>query len=339
VIQHDDRAQEIRRQLVDARLVCRQLGFDEGAVPQAHGLLVRCPWHADRTPSLSVRPGPDGTIALKCHGCGCGGDVFHLVAAAHGLDARRDFPEVLKRAADLAGIGIDSQQTPPPLAASGVRPAERTYPPADELGGLWGAAGPVSGDAEVAACLRNRGLDPAGVDRLELSRALPANATVPRWASYQRQPWPRIGHRLLVPLFDASGAMRSVRAWRVTDHNTPKRLPPAGHRLGGLVLADGGGRAVLRGEAGPRQVVFVEGEPNMMSWALSLDRNGQGDRVAVFGVFAGGWNDDLAARVPDGATVYVRTDHDEAGDRYAAVINTTLGHRCEVRRLARPEAA
>ena len=55
--------------------------------------LVLCPWHSERTPSCSVKLASDGTIAAHCFGCGAGGDVLSLVAAARGLDARRDFGE------------------------------------------------------------------------------------------------------------------------------------------------------------------------------------------------------------------------------------------------------
>ena len=327
-----DRARELRAALVDAREVCRRLGLDEGAQPQARGVLIRCPWHADRTPSCSVREASDGTIAVKCHGCDRSGDVLHLVAAVHGLDVRRDFTEVLNRAGELAGDARGDALVRPRMPPREREP-ERTYPPADELACLWNQGGSVVADPEVAACLRGRGLDADHVHRLDLARALPVRAAVPAWASYKRQPWPRTGHRLLVPAFDAHGAMRSLRAWRVVDSDTPKRLPPAGHRLGGLVLADAAGVALLCGAAAAPEAVIVEGEPDLLTWATWLAQHGRAGEVAVFGIFAGGWTTEVAARIPDATVVYVRTDHDEAGERYAAVINETLGRRCNVRRL------
>lgn len=40
----------------------------------------------------------------SCHAHGCSGDIFALVAALSGLDIGRDFPAVLTRAAEIAGV-------------------------------------------------------------------------------------------------------------------------------------------------------------------------------------------------------------------------------------------
>jgi hypothetical protein len=53
---------------------------------------------------------------------------------------------------------------------------------------------------------------------------------------------------------------------------------------------------------------------------------------------SGAWSIDVAARVPSGARVYVRTDPDGAGDAYADLVNDFLGRRCDVRRW-RPRSA
>jgi hypothetical protein len=330
------RAADLRRLLVDAGEVCRRLGIAEGARPQSDGVLVRCPWHRDRTPSCSIRLGSDRTLAVKCHGCDRTGDVFHLVAAVNGLDVRRDFPAVVRLAAELAGQPVDgparSLAAPPPES----RMPDRTYPPPDDIATLWAAAGSVVRDAEAAEYLRHRGLGPAEVEELELARVIPRVAATPRWAAFGGRPWPRTGHRLLVPAFDADGRMRSLRAWRIIDGDTPKRLPPAGYRLAGLVLADATALTMLRRERPAHEIVVVEGEPNLLTWATWLHRQDPAREVAVFGLFSGGWTAEVAERIPDGAVVNIRTDHDEAGEKYAAVINQTLGHRCEVRRLSMP---
>lgn len=50
---------------------------------QRHGVTVRrrvarCPFHEDRTPSLSLFTGRDGKDRWRCHGCGVGGDALDL---------------------------------------------------------------------------------------------------------------------------------------------------------------------------------------------------------------------------------------------------------------------
>ena len=87
----------------------------------------------------------DGTIAAHCFGCGAGGDVLSLVAAARGLDTRRDFPRVVELAADLAGGSLDGYRPPVRRAV----PALRLPPPVVKRRRIV-MAKPVTDDADLA---------------------------------------------------------------------------------------------------------------------------------------------------------------------------------------------
>ena len=98
---------ELRKRLTDPRHLCASLGLLDGYKPGRQaggGLLIRCPAHGERHPSCSVRRGRDGTIQVRCFSCDFGGDALSLVAAARGLDPRRQFGAVLSEAARLAGL-------------------------------------------------------------------------------------------------------------------------------------------------------------------------------------------------------------------------------------------
>jgi hypothetical protein len=221
---HMYRAIEIRRVLVEPRTVCRALGIDEGAKPQSRGLIIRCPWHAERTPSCSVRRAEDGTIGVRCFGCAATGDVLDLVAVVNQLDPTRDFPEVIRRAAALAGLLPDDprrRSMPAPPAAMRTR-----WPQRSEVEALWRSCVPVGDDLEVTAWLRSRALDPAQVEAFDLVRALPPYLSLPRWARCQGTSWSKSGHRCIVPLVDETGTLRSVRARRLSGEN-PKGVPPS----------------------------------------------------------------------------------------------------------------
>jgi hypothetical protein len=332
-----DRAGDLRKVLSDARTVCQRLGLDEGSRPQARGVLIRCPWHADRTPSCSVREGSDGTLAVRCFGCGRTGDVFHLVGAANGIDdIGREFAEVLRLAAELAGAPITEsawtfrRRTPE---------SESSYPPAEEVVTLWLGCRSVLDDTEVSRWLSSRALDAADVDLLGLARALPLGLALPRWARFQRRTWAEAGYRAIVPMFDETGAVRSLRARRVVDGSDPKAIPPTGFRTGGLVMADGLGRALLASgkrpdfwpQALPLRIVIAEGEPDFLTWGTAFS-DGDETAPAVIGVVSGSWNARIAERVPDGSRVIVWTDHDLAGEKYAVSIRETLSTRCTVLR-------
>jgi DNA primase len=126
-----DHARELRLLLDDPRDLCERLGLlGEGRHGRdwarvAGGLLIRCPWHDERTPSCHVWRGEDGTIACFCHGCRHGADAYGLVAVALRLDVKIDFPEVLREAAHIAGVRLEDRrddwtprprpQRPPPV--------------------------------------------------------------------------------------------------------------------------------------------------------------------------------------------------------------------------------
>jgi hypothetical protein len=103
-------------------------------------------------------------------------------------------------------------------------------------------------------------------------------------------------------------------------------------------MADDAGQALLAGTAvdwhrGLARVAIAEGVPDFLSWATRLGEAAE-DFFATFGIVAGSWSAALAARIPDGAQVYAWTDHDAAGDRYAAFIAATFGDRCRLSRSA-----
>ncbi|HEU4411649.1 MAG TPA: hypothetical protein VFS43_40775 [Polyangiaceae bacterium] len=257
---------------------------------------------------------------------------------------------------------------PAPGPLEPARP--RGYPPPGEVKALWDAARAlvdyrqvgefeqetVVADPEANALLEGRGLSPEAVTDLDLVRVLVPDVPLPRWASYQGErrapaPWTETGHRLVVPAYDALGRLCSVRAWRVgpprlESEKKVKRLPPSGFTTKGLVLADRVGRQMLeegrapdwwpKGE--PFRVVVCEGEPDLVTVALHW-HDAAPCPDAVLGIpGSGSWTPEIAARVPDGAEVWLHPHHDGPGDDYAAEINAQLKHRCAVFR-GEPEAA
>jgi hypothetical protein len=218
------------------------------------------------------------------------------------------------------------------------------YPPPNELAALWGACVPCGLDDEVSALLARHGLCAEWVDDFHLARALLPTVSLPAWASFRRAcagrvSWIESGHRLLVPIFDALGRMRSVRAWCVRDCDVddPKRVSPAGYAYRHLVLACGQGVALLSGgwekmggQPRPR-IVIADGEPDFLTWATRCSDAAESVPI-VLGVFAGAWSDDFARRIPRGARVVIRTHHDTAGDACAQAIWQSLEGRVAVHR-------
>jgi len=126
-----DAIDDIRRALANPRDVATMLnlrGRTEG-----RGFKALCPVHGDRSPSLSLTVGADGTLRVNCFGCDLSGDIFSLVAAIERLDIDRDFPAVLTAAARLAGINLpanrnDYQARPRPPAPEPLPPGPPPLP-------------------------------------------------------------------------------------------------------------------------------------------------------------------------------------------------------------------
>lgn len=337
-----DYAGEIRAALRNPVALCADLDLLAGAKKQPGGVMIRCPEHKDTTPSCSVRLADGGWLAVKCHGCQWSGDALTLIAVVKGLDLKTEFKAVLIEGAKLAGlhdvlkeletgeVAEDRPNVARQQVATGPDVQARDYPAPTELEALWRDSGPVAYDPDASGALVTRRIDPLVVDRLDLAccfRRDIARDRLPRWAAYQGQTWRDTGHRMLVRAYDSDGEWRSVRAWRVTDGTSPKRLPPGGHKAAGLVLANRIGVALLHGERVGRRILIVEGEPD------HLVRSIVNPGIPVLGILSGSWHAGFGARIPMGSEVLIRTHADPAGDRYAEQILATIRDRAHVYRL------
>jgi hypothetical protein len=184
-----------------------------------------------------------------------------------------------------------------------VRPTKPLRSP-DLIASIWGECSRVDEDPQVAAWLESKRIDVNRVADLDLARALPLKSQVtPSWASG--------GQRLIVPMRDASGAVRNVKARRVDGGKEYKSLSPSGYAAAGLAFFD-------PTVANPNRVWIVEGEKKFLQLATRIAA-----QSAVFGVGSGMYSPELIARIPPDAEVIVATDADpkhQAGAKYATDI-------------------
>jgi len=145
---------------------------------------------------------------------------------------------------------------------------------------------------------------------------------------------------LIVPLYDAHGAWRSVHARAIVD-TRPKSVSPTGLEVRGLIMADQWARRLLAGEtsaiehAHAHGLLVTEGVPDWLTWQVSGEH-------AVFGVLSGSWTQAIADRIPNHCKVTIATHRDAAGDKYAQQIKATLEARAradviELRRWRPPQ--
>ena len=326
-----DVAREVRWALVNARQLCHGLGLLDGSKNQpGGGLLIRCPSHRDRDPSCGVTAGPDGTLRARCFACQWSADALGMIATVRGLNVRDadQFRQVLAEGAQIAGLFdleaeiLDGKPRPERRHVEPPPPEpERDYPPADEVTALWDTGTRVDEDRDASRYLVGRLLDPSRVAELNLARVVVGS--LPAWAKYRGQSWIETGHRMVTRAFDATGDVRSVRAFRITDGDSPKRLPPGGHKAAGLVLLNRPAMLMVKGRVRPERVVVVEGEPDFLTRSTLSPE-------PCIGIGSGAWTEELARRIPTGCEVIVRTHNDDAGDRYADRVVDSLAGRCKL---------
>lgn len=147
--------------------------------------------------------------------------------------------------------------------------------PAAEVSGLWGVSlrVDVSG-SEGARWCRRRGLDPAEVAAADAARVLPAGVRHPAWAAAEGRSWGAAGLRLVLPCYDAVGALVGLRAHALdTGAPGPREASPCDPgALRGAVHADPVGRWLLeKGRAArPGDRVAPGGQPDLGGAPLLL---------------------------------------------------------------------
>jgi hypothetical protein len=209
-----------------------------------------------------------------------------------------------------------------------VREPKLTPPPADEVAALWASCSSVVLDKQVSDWLRSRNLDPDEVADRDLARALTMTGRLPGWAGAPGFDWAQSRHRCIVPMYDAQGALASLRARCIITAGVRKELAPTGFAAAGLVMADTCARQMLEGGESFGPLWIAEGVPDFLTAACAFSDSAC---AAVIGVTNGGWTEAIAARVPNGARAVIATHDDADGERYAARIGATLARR------ARPE--
>jgi hypothetical protein len=296
----------------------------------ACGATTRHPSHGNERRG-AVGSSNENRNGWHCFECEIGGDAIDLVAyALRGarfrdltVEARAEVRAWFER--ELGTVDMGARAPRPPRAAPPVAPPK--YPPQAEVLALWEASDRVDVHAEVRDYLRTRGIDAGRVADLGLARDC-GGVSRPAWARFSRP------YRILVPVFDAHGDMRSVLVRSIDSSSDPKSLAPSGgYRRVRLVMACPLARQIL--ETGQRptwwastelRIVIAEGEPDFFAAATQWSDAAE-HAPATLGIVSGSWSREIAARIPDGATLVIATDDNTAGHKYAATIVESFAGR------------
>lgn len=211
-------------------------------------------------------------------------------------------------------------------------------PPLSEVLDVWGRCVPVTQDKAVSAWLRNRHdgpLDPELIAKLDLARALPKGINLPSWARRNGGQWNVRGYLLIVRAFEADGAgwlrLGSLHARSIIPGvpDSEKATWAMGGATG-LVFAwwPGGVNGAPNGNPFMPELPLFEIAEGVPDWLrLACERSGMQRRPVVWGVTSGGAQPELAALVPEGWTVALRTHADKPGEEYATGWSGLLAKR------------
>jgi hypothetical protein len=329
--------------------VAKALGLDVQPARGSSGGSFRCPAcdaqrrhtkTSDKRGSAGVRNDGRG---WRCFQCDVSGDALNLVAYAlrgASLPKLNDVGTADVRTWCESWLGLaptsasSSTSLAPPLRMP-EPPAPPRYPPIAEVRALWDACRPVTDVAEVADWLISKRLDPQDVADRDLARALRPGMRLPPWARIRGDEhfsdWLAGGYLLIAQLTDARGEVRSVLARNVRPGREPKSRAAGGYERRGLVLACPLMRQVLSLGARPTwwpadfplRFEIAEGEKKWIMRATLRDPV-LAHAPACIGIECGSWTAELASRIPDGSSVFVATDPDDAGAKYATTILRSL---------------
>ena len=147
--------------------------------------------------------------------------------------------------------------------------------------------------------------------RLGSVMGLAPDTPVPSWAEHRGTPWPQAGRRLLAPLCDADGKMRSFVAQSVTGAGASV---PTGYSTDGLIVACPTARGGLAGNVNPSTILITD---SFLSWLREVENAQQCvATVAVWGLLQDSWTPALLSKIPADCTVtLVREPNTRESDR------------------------
>ena len=249
-----------------------------------------CPFHDERTPSLSVDP---ERKLYHCFGCGAGGDAIRFVQETEALD----FPEAVEALADRTGVRLEREEDDP-AAERRRRRRERLLALLDRTAAFYTAYLWESREAERAReYLSRRGLSETVIREFRVGYAPSAwdrMIVAARQSGFSEEElvaaglaqrgrsggiYDRFRGRIMFPLADARGRVLGFGARAMAEGRGPKYLNTSenelyhkGRQLFGINLA----RAPA---AKCGRMVVVEGYTDV----LALHQAGIRESVAIMG--------------------------------------------------------
>jgi DNA primase len=202
--------------------------------PSRGQMMLRCPFHDERTPSFHVHPGDK---LYKCFGCGEQGGLFDFVRKLENLS----FPEAVEWLADRYGVDVEREDLSPG-DRDRIDRAKRADGLLDDVTSFYERYLERAEESEAARTyLSERGVSAESIARFRLgfapsdwdrvarsalSKGYPTELLFEAGVSSQgrRGPIDRFRGRIIFPLCDARGRVRGFGARVMPGGEGPKYL-------------------------------------------------------------------------------------------------------------------
>jgi hypothetical protein len=215
------------------------------------------------------------------------------------------------------------------------RRRDPVYPPQADVLAFWERLRFAEEVPEVSTWLASRGitLSQLGAYPVLCVRALEAKAKIepwPAWACYGQRsngsprPWYESGFQAVLPLFDARGEIRSLKARQIrAGQPGAKSVPAAGFDAERLMMMNLPAILMLHHERwqdpAERELRIVEGEPDFLTTVQRVHESARPHR-GVIGFFQGSLSIDFFRRLAPGTVLLYDGHQDQAGNDYLAAM-------------------
>lgn len=267
-----------------------------------------CPLHERHEFSVDI-----STKNWVCHGTDESGgplDFLSRLFEATGVPARDARQHAIVELARRCHLHPPRDLPPPTPAPS-------------EAATIWDTLSvPVLSDSVVTCWLERHGVIPGAVDSYDVMRVIPSGAKLPRWAEFtlagERCSWPQAGARVVVPIVDALGALRSLMFCSPMARRAARCVAPP---VTDGVFADATTCHVLASRSSPRflrdesaAIVVVRGLLPFLRQITGRGACGTAFTL-VLGVIGDGLPSEVVARLPRNSRVISAIDRSADGER------------------------
>lgn len=308
-------AADIKRSITDIKWIVQKLNLKAKKISNGYQIHCPNPEHNDSNPSCLLSVGQQGTIRAYCFGCGYSEDVIGLTQAVLSCS----FSDAMKF------LSLDEYIGKRKIDIPEIRDIECLYKSPDDLVEIYNNH--TFAVNTVKNWIVGRGLSD-DIFKKNLCRTIMKKGIgqAPRWFRYFREK----NYNLIVPLYNHEGKQVNFLG-RYTGQleNSIKTRFVKGSKKKGCLMMNQMAIDDFKSNKRCKELYIFEGETDFLTISTH--------DISSIGIPGNGaLNDDLLDKINSFNVVYICTDNDTAGERYAKLIKKGVSN-CNCMRFYAPK--